>query len=93
MSLNEIVWKNPLSIAAQSAEYKITSVLSGTYDILNLTDGNILINRNGDFSETENCGNYITLPNGMAYNDLALNHSDLYIKSSGSGIIVVVRKD
>ena len=88
----EIMWKNPISISVENGEYKIKSALSGVYDILNYSDNDILINRNGDFTQNENCGNYITLPAGAAYNDLVINHCDIYIKSSGSGTVTINRK-
>ncbi len=88
----EITWKNPISVLVEPGEYKIMSVLSGIYDILNHSDGDVLINRSGNFTADENSGNYITLPAGMAYNDFALNNCDLYLKAYGSGTVTICRR-
>lgn len=59
-------------------------------DISNNTDGSILISANGIFSENGPAANYLELPEGYNYNNLAVLDA-LYIKSNGTGKIMIVR--
>lgn len=64
-------------------------------DILNETDGEIYISSDGDFNETGDTANYLTIPAGNGYNNY--NHiyafeNKLYIKADTSGKICITAR-
>lgn len=76
--------------AAAGEVYKIEYASAWRVDIANNTDDSILIGTDGNFSKTTAAGDYLEIPSGCSYNNLAAPHK-LYIKSNGTGKIVVVR--
>ncbi|MGN0181522.1 MAG: hypothetical protein ACI4DP_03795 [Candidatus Ornithomonoglobus sp.] len=76
--------------AAAGEIYEIEYSSAWRVDISNNTDSSILISTNGEFSEDGTAADYLELPSGFNYNNLAVTNT-LYIKSNGTGKIMIVR--
>ena len=88
----DITGKKFTTIAADAdVVYTVTLAAAGhKTDILNNTDGEILISEKNSFTQSASGSPYMTIPSGGGYNGLALVTDKLYIKSLGTGTISVV---
>lgn len=76
--------------ATANEVYKLEYASAWRVDIANNTDDRILISTDGNFSTDGTSSDYLEIPSSCSYNNLAAPHR-LYIKSNGTGKIVVVR--
>ena len=77
--------------AASNTVYAVTLAAAGhKIDILNNTDGDILISEKNSFAQSASGSPYLTIPSGGGYNGLNTVSDKLYIKSAGTGTISVI---
>lgn len=87
--MKDITISNVVTITAIPQEiYHFSLLLAGSVTISNQTDGEILAGRENDFTENDGVTQCITLPSGYSLAGFRTG-KDLYIKSIGSGKIVV----
>ena len=88
--------QNELTVSAEAGNvYCIVYETSTAVDICNNTEGNIFVNSTGEFTQSENVGNYLTIPDGGAYNGYRSAYSissKVYIKAEAAGNICITVK-
>ena len=81
-----------LTVRAEAGEvYEIKYSTSQRLNILNSTTGEIKISSSKEFAEDSTSGQYLTVPQNAAANDIAMPFDTVYIKPESSGNIVIER--
>ena len=92
----EITGASELTITVAAGEiYKVEYGTSTAVDIFNNTPDDIYVNSSGVFTDADGVSNYLTLPEGNAYNgfrpDITVGTA-VYIKPTAAGTVSITRK-
>lgn len=80
-----------ITITAEADEvYHITNTALKKVDILNATEGDIMVSDSNDFTAADGIASYVTIPGGAAANGIYCPSIGIYVKAESAGDISVM---
>ena len=80
-----------ITITAEADEvYHISFTALKKVDILNATEGDVMVSDSNDFTASDGIASYVTIPAGAAANGIYCPSIGIYVKAESAGVISIM---